>query len=75
MPIINDTTSYPLKVWEERASRRSDIEYSEFQLHHGLVCGASGFISAGGRKINARWLHDGHCYCRGKREPLYDIVF
>lgn len=75
MPIINDTLSYPLKVWEDRISSRDDIEYTGFQLHHGLVCGASGLITVSGCKINARWLHDGRCYCKGKRKPLYDIKF
>lgn len=75
MERINDITAYPISAWEASAADHPEIEFVEFQLHRGLVCGASGNVTANGKSFRVQWLHDGRCYYKGKRARHYDVAF
>ncbi len=74
MQKINKIISFPISKWEVAISSHQEIEIDEFQLHHGLVCGANGTITVNGKRHHARWLYDGRCYYKGKRVVKYDIA-
>lgn len=75
MESINYITAYPISAWEASTADRPDIEFVNFQCHRRLVCGVNGNVTANGKTFRVQWLHDGRCYCKGKRARQYDVKF